>query len=364
MSQVQRGGEHQIQAGRDIVQFIHEGPSLEVVKEIIESREALLRKEFTEEARDLLDDRIGRLETKLLSRFSEAPQTLSTFSDPDFQFNILEAQRSAARSDSEDDLDLLVDLLRQRAEHPATPRLKMATRKALDIVGQLDEPTLRSLTLTWYLLGLSPIRNDLQSFLPALDAQLAPLTDAGLQNDKKWLTDLDLMGCIQLGLGGFATLKNFPSLVAEAKCPGFTCSGLSHDDADLLRKNLSKFDTRLIGLIVPNEASPDRDRLVGKDEMEFRRIVWLNAPAHLRTSAAFNALLDEAVEKNNYTSRVIDDAEMRTRFGAFERLAKLDDWWADDFPIISVTPVGLVLAYAFLKKTSPELRIPTLGSLL
>lgn len=58
---------------------------------------------------------------------------LAAFASPDFQFNILEAQRSAARSSSGDDLDLLVDILAQRAEFTETPRLKMATRKALDV---------------------------------------------------------------------------------------------------------------------------------------------------------------------------------------------------------------------------------------
>ncbi len=157
--QKQIGGDAEnIQAGRDVVVNVS-GVTPEVAVAIFESRMEILRQEFSTQAQSLVDERMDRLQQALFEMF-KTPKLLAAFANPDFQFNILEAQRSAARSGNAEDIGLIVDILVQRAASKETPRLRVATRKALEVAGLLSTNSLAGLTALWYLVSLAPIAPD------------------------------------------------------------------------------------------------------------------------------------------------------------------------------------------------------------
>ena len=139
--QKQIGGDAEnIQAGRDVVVNVS-GVTPEVAVAIFESRMEILRQEFSTQAQSLVDERMDRLQQALFEMF-KTPKLLAAFANPDFQFNILEAQRSAARSGNAEDIGLIVDILVQRAASKETPRLRVATERHLKL--QVFSPRIRS----------------------------------------------------------------------------------------------------------------------------------------------------------------------------------------------------------------------------
>ena len=347
--QIQRGGETQVQAGRDLV--IHTGLDYHAVQEIFELQADLLRKEFTSHALALVDERVNQLRGQVLSSLS-TPELIGVFADPDFQFNILEAQRSAARSGQPEDIDLLVDLLVQRAETVESPRLKMATRMALDAVGQLSDDALLGLTVVWYGIRLFPQSATLDDFLAAMNSHLSRFSDA-LPADRSWLVDLGVLDCLQLGVGGIS-LKNFVQLIGENKAMGFTCAGMDADLAERHRSSFADVSPLLAQLIVPHPLAAGSYCLAGSNEERLRAIAAEVASMIPCDQTKLSQLLDSAVASNRYSERVSNWEDLlRSKVHLHDALKSIDLWW-QDLPALQVTPAGVAIGYANLRRHIPE----------
>ncbi len=357
--QKQSGGDGEnIQAGRDVIVNVT-GVTPEVAVEIYESRSVLLRQEFSSQAQSLVDERMDRLRVALFEMF-KTPELLSAFANPDFQFNILEAQRSAARSGSVDDIGLIVDILAQRAAAKETPRLRVATRKALEVAGLLSTSTLAGLTALWYVVSLSPVEANLNSFLTGMDENLAPLVDE-LPKDGKWLGDLALLDCITLGTRGFGTLKTVTQLIGENKVPAFTCAGIDRgrDDAS---KSLQDVDLRLGSLVVPHPLDSSLTVLIGRDEDNIREIATTVCGGALADDA--EAALTSLIAEMRLQQRISDyETKLNIEIDKFPSVAAVRDW-AQDFPAVDLTSVGIAVSYANLRRVLPGVTLPDLDTVL
>jgi hypothetical protein len=358
--QTQRGdGGPQLQAGRDInVSF---ELSVEAAREVYAAQAEHLRAELTVHAEATVNSRLADFEQRLMRAFGVHPELLQTFADPDFQFNVLEAQRSAARSGKVEDLDLLVDLLSQRASTPPTPRLSMATRRALDVAGQLPSDSLAGLTAIWYSLSLTPLNTDLASSLASAETFVTAIVAAGLPEGHGWLQDLDILDCIQLG--GLGSLKSLPTLLGD-RLEGFTCRGFTFEEAAQVRSSLTAVDPRLAELVVRHPLSDDRFCLLGMSEEQVRELAASMSP-HLDQEPDGHRVLEEAIVLNGYKERSPDFAgKLRERFSQHPNLQLLDEWWGENFRSLYMTPVGIVVAYANLRRLLPALGVPPLETVL
>jgi hypothetical protein len=347
--QRQSGGETQLQAGRDIV--VHNGMDYDAVKDIVEASAERLRRELTSHAESIVNIRLATLEEKALPRLS-FPELIDAFEDPDFQFNILEAQRSASRTDRPEDIDLLVDILEQRAATPASPRLKLATRKALDVVGQLSDGPLSGLTVLWYGTKLFPEASTLDVFLTHMNDHLAVLSQSLPVMGGGWIIDLASLDCIQLGVG-FGQLKNFVQLLGQNKAPGFICEGMSSDVANQHRAALTNASGSFSGIIAAHPLDPNRCSLLSPSEGHLRgRLAQLEAGGVVVTTEMKSAL-DAAIIDNRYGQELPNwESLLRTEVRKFEALHAIDTWWSD-FPALQVTPVGVAVGYANLRRLLP-----------
>ena len=357
--QKQTGGDGEnIQAGRDVVVNVT-GVTPEVAVAIYESRMVMLRQEFSSQAQSLVGERMDRLQQALFEMF-KTPELLAAFANPDFQFNILEAQRSAARSGSAEDIGLIVDILVQRAAAEETPRLRVATRKALEVAGLLSTSALAGLTALWYAVSLSPVESNLNSFLSSMNGNLAPLIHE-LPKDNKWLGDLALLDCITLGTQGFGTLKTVTQLIGENKAPAFTCAGITggRDDA---RKSLQDVDIRLGFLLVPHPLDSSLTVLVGRDETNIREIATLVCGGSLSDDA--DAALTPVIAEMRLQQRLPDyETKLNAEIDKFPNVAAVRDW-ALNFPALSVTSVGVAVGYANLRRVLPGVNLPDLDAVL
>jgi hypothetical protein len=354
--QVQRGGDgNQFQAGRDIVHIT--GLDVETAREIFESRAVMLRAELTAHAEAVVNARVTGLERALFAKFG-TPELLQAFANPDFQFNVLEAQRSAARSGDAADIDLIVDLLVQRAEASESPRLRVATRRALETVGQLSTEALAGLTVLWYGISLTPEEHTLPELLRSMNTHLEPLV-ADLPTDAKWLGDLSLVDCVQVGFSGIGALKNLIQFIGERKAPAFTCRGFPSSLEDI-SSSLRAIHPQFESLIVAHPLDEARRVLLGRDEQDARKLASGVAVTMSVDISKVEAAIAEAVTATGYDERLPQWEELlRARFKDFQALEVIDSWWKD-LPPLSITAVGVAIAFANLKRLLPRVSLPTL----
>ncbi len=285
------------------------------------------------------------------------------FEQPDYLLNVTEAQKSAIRTDSEDDLLLLADILEQRAQIvQPTPRHKMATRKALDVVGQLSQDDLDTLTLLWYGLYMTPQVNIFEQSIAVLNQHIAPFINGGIPKNDSWTADLDILDCINASSGGINHLKSFAQLFAEHKYPGYFVIGMDAEEAEEARKLLKSVKPGLENLVIKHSLNADNLLLFGASEEQFREIINNNVKlTEIRTKK-----IDEVVTLNKYSSKINDHInEAKKALSKHEELEKLNDWWNESkLPGMTMTPVGIVLAYSNFHKSLPAVGCPSLPSLL
>jgi len=285
------------------------------------------------------------------------------FEQPDYLLNVTEAQKSAIRTDSEDDLLLLADILEQRAQiEQPTPRHKMATRKALDVVGQLSQNDLDTLTLLWYGLYMYLEAPFLEASIAALDQHIAPFIARGIPRNNNWISDLDILDCINVSSSGLNYLKSFAQLFAENKNPGFFALGMNTEEAEKARLLLKDLKPEFEGLVIKHPITSGMSLLVGASEQQFRQIVSNN----IKLTGPQSKKIEEVVVLNKYTSKINDHAnEARKAMSEYPELESLNSWWGDNtLPVLSMTPIGIVLAYSNFHKTLPSIICPSLPSLL
>jgi hypothetical protein len=364
--QAQSAGEgevNQFQAQGDIVIYQSQGVDLSAVSQIIDARADALRREFTEHAAALVDQRLADFGTKVMDEVKQQPAMLPSFADPDFQFDILAAQESAARSGSDDDYDLLVDLLAQRATSEPTPRVKLGTRRALRVVGELPHEAVNALSVMLYGLRLHAEARTLEQALGHTNAHLGNFVDH-LPDSTTWLVDLAVTDCITLSTGGLSKLKTFGQLLAQNN-PGFTCVGFGPEAAAEWRERLDEACPELGALVVEHPLVDDGFCLVGGDSDELRKAAAQIAGSHGRSVDECLPVVEMAIEQNRYAERAPDVEErLREKAISYPALARLYEWWGTEFPVITFTAVGIVIAYANLRRTLKDVGIVPIEKLL
>ena len=147
-NQKQQAGDNSTQMqGNNITNYItnNYGIDEQRARAICKEEYALACQNWTKEAIAVANERVNKLEDKLIPKMLEYDKSLKVFADPDFQFTLRKAQISAASSDKEEDYDVLSELLVHRAEHGNQRERKLGISKAIEIVDKVSEDALRGL---------------------------------------------------------------------------------------------------------------------------------------------------------------------------------------------------------------------------
>ncbi len=124
---IQKAGDNstQLQAGViNVFSGITEARAREIYKEEFEKVI-----EFTQEAKQTTINRVCELENRVIPKLSQIDKGLDFFSNPDFQFLLIEAQKAAARSERPVDYDLLSELLIHRVKNDTDREKRLGIKK-------------------------------------------------------------------------------------------------------------------------------------------------------------------------------------------------------------------------------------------
>ena len=349
IKQIQKAGENsqQIQAGTVIIQ---QGIDEKRAREICDEKFDLIRNEFSSEALKIANERVSKFEDFLIPKMKKIDGALESFSDPSFQYLISKAHRTAACTDRENDYDLLAELLIHRLQKKNSRKDCAGINRAIEIVDQITDEALSSLTVFFSVAQFSPVANTVSQGLEILDNLYGKLPLGLLCSDNSWIEELDVLDAARFST--FGSLKKLEEYWKE-NFSGFVSTGINKNSEKWVEidKLLSSVGLRR-SILIPNELLQDYFIIpvIRKEEIKNLKI---NNGLSLIT-ITFNQI--EALEKiyNMYESPLNEQQIVYENFikkiKNYKNIAIVRQWWNSIPHSITVTSVGRVLAHSYAKK--------------
>lgn len=94
--------------------IVNNGIEEKRAREIFQEMLDVARKDLTQEAREIAIERVGKFEDDLIPKIEKIEGAINAFADPDFQFALTSAHKTAAATERENDYELLSELLIHR----------------------------------------------------------------------------------------------------------------------------------------------------------------------------------------------------------------------------------------------------------
>lgn len=342
---IQKAGNNsaQLQAG---VINIYNGITEERAREIYkEEFEKVI--EFTQDAKKTAIERVCELENRVIPKLSKVDKGLEFFSDPDFQFLLIEAQKAAARSERPVDYDLLSELLLHRVKNDSDREKRLGIKKAVEIVDSISDEALLGLTVFHAVSRFSPESGDLDAGLDRLDNLFNTLFYSDLPEGTHWIDHLDLLGAIRVNpIRKLMPLLDYYSNMLD----GYVCVGILKGSENYF-KAIDLFAS--IGVskdfLVDNVLNPSYVRLNFPQQNSFESINKLIAPnVMIPLSAKEIITLNNIVSLYNKDPQLLQNVKnsFSGKWKMRKSLNQLNNWWEKIPYAFTLTEMGIVLAHA------------------
>lgn len=182
----------------------------------------------TEVAAETAKVRMSLFEEKWISRLSTIESIEEKLKDPKFQFMIRDANITAAKSDREEDLSVLSELLACHVEKGSDKKVDAGISRAINIVNEIDNDALCALTLLVAILRTVPVSGDVEEGLSVVDELYSKLIYLDLPEGYSWIDHVNVLGC---GSVTSQKYKPFTTLFCSNN-PGYACVGIQRDSED------------------------------------------------------------------------------------------------------------------------------------
>lgn len=319
---------------------------------------------WTQEAIVIAEQRVHQLEDRLMPKMVAYDKSLSFFGDPAFQFTLRQAQISAASSDRESDYEMLSKLLLHRIEQGNNLNRRLGVCKAIEIVNQVTEEALIGLTMVYVVSKFTPVSNDVNEGLSALDALYGRIIESNkLPIDESWMENLDLLSAIRLGVHSLNKFKKFeefiPSQLSKYLVSGIDKNSKEYSELreEFVKKGLSEKS------FVPHGLKPGFVKLCVDDDIENIHIsitgdsgvilrVPLSQEQKVVMSKAISIVRKDESSNDNLKSQLIG------KMDNYSNIRTIKEWW-NKLPVyFSITPAGEALANAYAQGKDPN--VPSL----
>lgn len=355
--QIQKAGDgsQQIQAQTVIY---NNGITEERARAIFTEMNGRALQEYTKDAYEIATDRINCFENKLMPRILSIENALPMFADPAFQFQLKNAQRTAAATERQSDYDLLTELLVCHVQKGKNRKNRSGISKAVEIVDEIDNDDLCALTAMHALSRLSPISESIKGGLEKFDGLFSKIIYEELPSGDQWLDHLDILGAIRIIQ--FRKLKPFEQYSVE-HFEGYSCIGIEKN-SDNYKKAKEYLEKAALhdSLLVDNECFEGYVRLPIIKRKNINDLQTTNGDNYRYINEAEKKTLESIWELYENDAQKATEAHNNfiKLWDSFESLKKLHVWW-DDIPYsFSITQVGTILAHTNAKrcdKSIPDL---------
>ena len=326
------------------------------VVEITRAEISRVRDELTSVANAVAEARLQTLEDRILSEFASAPQLREAFADPDFQFSLRDAGRAAVSNDDQHTEDLLVDLLKNRAEQGNHARVRLATSHAIRAADKLSLEALNGLTAIWALGSLGAAQPGINNEFASRAGVAERLLSLGLPDGRGWVEDADALNLVRMSAGGLGvTRKTYRQLFTERVSSQLN-TGIDLEASRELIEAVTALCPWLPERLQAHELKPNFVVLAGATQEEFL--------AGLPAGTERPAELDQLIAQNAFgTQDPTAIEELNRRFDEIQVLSKVAEWW-DQVPPLSFTVIGTVIGFVNTRRYVQFGGVQTVAELL
>lgn len=345
---------------------IQQGIDEKRAKEIYDENYSIAKRDFTEEARRISNERVKELENRLIPQIQAISGGLKAFADPSFQLLLIKAQKTAAATERHEDYDLLSELLIHRINKGNDRHIRAGIHRAVEIVEDISDEALLGLTIVHSVQTFFPRTPNINSVLNQLNDLFGKIIDSDLPLGIDWIDHLDILNAIRINpVGSFQSIeKGYTDVLDGIAVVGIKIDSEPYETAKtILHKNGLPYHSILIenplkqGYVRLN-VSCIKD-IEDLHFQELRNGNLYSIPITKEQKKAIKSILDLYSKDNEL------NAEMQKNFMAewmkHTNLSKLKEWW-DQLPrAFSITSVGRVLAHANAQRCDKNL--PSLNEL-
>lgn len=330
------------------------GISEERAREIFTEMNAIARQNYTCDAYERAIKRVEMFEELLMDKVNQVDGMLEAFRDPSFQILLVEAQKRAAASDRDADLQMLAELLVHRVENKDDRKIKASISGAINIVDQIDDDALCGLTLVYAISNLVAVSGDISQGLNDMNNLFSSLCYRKLPTEFEWVYHLDILNAVRSS--SLVTFKRFKDYYTDM-LNGYVCVGIqknseNHSKAlEILREaNLP------LELLVAHELNNGFVRLNVQNKELISNIEFFavsNAQVvKRRITAQEVSALDRIWNLYSQDANIIENVRntFMAKWNTYESLSLIRAWWEEIPHSFVITPIGRALAHANAKR--------------
>jgi len=178
--------------------IINNGITEERCRNIFDEKLPIALQDYTAEAEFVARGRAIKFRQKLVPRLGEEERGFESFTDPGFQYLLIEAQKAAASSDREADYDVLSELLANRVKVGTDRRLYLGINRAISVLPFVSDEQLAGMTIWFCIASLSSRANSIIDGLAELDDCYGKIIgDVVLPAGANWLDSLEAGGLVK-----------------------------------------------------------------------------------------------------------------------------------------------------------------------
>lgn len=322
---------------------------------------AIARQNWSQEAFDIADQRVHRLEDRLMPMMLAYDNSLSFFGDPAFQLTLRQAQISAATSDRESDYEMLSKLLLHRIEQGNNLDRRLGVCKAIEIVNQVTEEALVGLTMVYVVSKFIPVSHEVNEGLSVLDALYGRIMDGNkLPIDNGWMENLDLLSAIRLGVQGINTFKKIEEFI-PLRLKNYLVSGIDSNSEEFIElRNEFKKVGFPDNCFIQHGLKPNFVKLSVNDDVDRIHINLTRKDGSI-LAVPLNEEQKKAMKRaigllgKDESSNVDLKKKLIEKWNKYTNLRIVKDWW-NNLPVhFSITPAGVALANAYAQSKDPNI---------
>ena len=324
-------------------------------RDICKQQCAIAIQNWSIEANKLANERIQKLEDKVLPLLAAHDKSLQCFANPSFQIAIRKAQISAACSEEENNIDILADLLLHRVQQSNNKERVLGITKAIEIADQVSPIAIVGLSLYYAIDRFKPISNDIEECIDAMENLYGNIIgDITLPRGNEWLEHLDLLSAVRLSNFRLALEKfkeYFPTKWNEKFPLGIKA------DSDEYQTFINEFQRVELPLCFIKNPLKDGYMImqptIAKDVED---ICLINGAFKKELNPHQKDVMSKALERFNCSGA--EDSEIQETFikkwNERDILRKISEWWNALGTPIFITPLGVALTNAYIHGKDPS----------
>lgn len=343
--------------------IVNNGIEEKRAREIFHEMFDVARRDLTKEAKEIALERVEKFENDLIPKIEKIEGAINSFADPDFQFELTSAHKTAAATDRENDYELLSELLIHRVNKKGNRNSCAGISRAIEIVDDISDDALLGLTVCFAVQQYIPVSGNITEGLSALDVLFGKIGIQSLPNGMEWLDHLDILDAIRVS--SVSSIRKYEEYM-QGRIPGYFVEGIKKESEEyiqaieLLNNNGlptqiicdHEFNQGYVRLAVPSEEEFKNFRLI-KSVTTAEGVIEIKSPLTDKQREVLHTIY-KMCSDNTQSPKIIND-NFGEKIKEYSNLCVIREWWNSIPCAFQITAVGRVLAHSNAKRIDNDL---------